>query len=68
MAMHFLNNATIVILASSPALREAFSDPEAPPPLWLVPLGAVVFTIGARMLLNHSPPDAGGPDTRTEGP
>jgi sodium transport system permease protein len=68
MAMHFLNNGTIVILASSPALREAFSDPEAPPPFWLVPLGAVVFAIGARLLLNHSPPDAGGPDPRTEGP
>jgi sodium transport system permease protein len=55
MAMHFLNNATIVILASSPALREAFSDPEAPPPLWLVPVGAAVLAAGVALLRERTP-------------
>ena len=57
--MHLLNNATIVSAASSPALRDALSDPEAPPPLWLIPLGVIAFTLGARLLLRASPPAAG---------
>jgi membrane protease YdiL (CAAX protease family) len=48
--MHFLNNASIVALTSTPAVREAFSDPEAPPPLWLVPLGAAVLAAGVAAL------------------
>jgi sodium transport system permease protein len=48
--MHFLNNASIVALTSSPALRDAFSDPEAPPPLWLVPVGAAVLAAGVASL------------------
>ena len=59
MLMHFVNNATIVILASAPSLDGAFSDPEAPPPLWLVPLGAIAVTVGARILLSYSPPEGG---------
>ena len=51
MGMHFLNNGTIVVLASTPGLRELFSDPEAPPPLWLIPLGLLAATIGARILM-----------------
>jgi len=57
--MHLLNNATIVSAASSRALRDALSDPEAPPPLWLIPLGVIAFTLGARLLLRASPPPAG---------
>ena len=48
--MHFLNNASIVALTSTPALREAFSNPEAPPPLWLVPVGAAILAAGVATL------------------
>ncbi len=48
--MHFLNNGAIVVLASTPGVREYFSDPEAPPPLWLVPVAAVLVWAGARVL------------------
>jgi sodium transport system permease protein len=54
--MHFLNNGTIVVLASTPGLRDLFSDPDAPPPLWLVPLAAVALAIGVRTLLGERPP------------
>jgi len=54
--MHLLNNGTIVILASAPVFRDLFSDPEAPPPLWLVPLGGVLFAAGGRILLRHQTP------------
>jgi sodium transport system permease protein len=50
MLMHFVNNATIVVLVSTPSLQGAFSDPEAPPPLWLVPIGVVAFSVGVRTL------------------
>jgi len=50
MLMHFLNNATIVVLTSLPAMREFLSDPEAPPPLWLVPVGALVLGLGMVLL------------------
>jgi len=66
--MHLLNNATIVSAASSRRLREALSDPEAPPPVWLIPLGVIAFTLGARLLLRASPPEARAlvPATRRE--
>ena len=65
--MHFLNNATIVVLASTPALQEMFSDPEAPPPLWLVPIAVVALAGGVKVLgslprggeLEASPTDGG---------
>lgn len=66
MLMHFLNNATIIFLASAPSLREAFLDPRAPPPLWLVPLGAILLAVGARLLLRNPPP-IGGRTNPTEG-
>jgi sodium transport system permease protein len=46
MLMHFLNNATIVLLTSLPSVREVFNDPEVPPPLWLVPAGALALALG----------------------
>lgn len=46
MLMHLLNNASIVVLTSLPAAREVFSDPEAPPPLLLVPLGVLALGLG----------------------
>jgi sodium transport system permease protein len=55
--MHFLNNATIVVLASTPSLREALSDPDMPPPLWLVPLGVIAVVVGVSILLREAPPE-----------
>jgi len=53
--MHFLNNGTIVVLASTPSLREALSDPETPPPLWLVTLGMIATAVGVRILSRQPP-------------
>jgi sodium transport system permease protein len=54
--MHFLNNGSIVVITSTPALREALADPEAPPPVWLIPLGTAVFAAGMRLLPRRSEP------------
>jgi sodium transport system permease protein len=54
-AMHFLNNGTLIVLTSAPPLREALSDPDAPPPVWLIPLGAALFAAGVRLLPRESP-------------
>jgi sodium transport system permease protein len=48
--MHLVNNASIVVLASVPSSRELLSDPEAPPPLWLVPFATIALTLGVRAL------------------
>jgi len=48
--MHLVNNASIIVLASVPSSRELLSDPEAPPPLWLVPFAAIALTLGVRAL------------------
>jgi sodium transport system permease protein len=56
--MHFLNNGTIVLLTSLPAVREVFNDPEAPPPLWLVPAGLLALGVGVRVIASAQP--AGG--------
>jgi sodium transport system permease protein len=48
--MHFVNNTSIVVLASILSSRELLSDPEAPPPLWLVPFAAVALTLGVHAL------------------
>jgi sodium transport system permease protein len=53
--MHFVNNAAVVSLTSTPVLREAFSDPEAPLPLWLVAVGAAVFAAGVALLRERAP-------------
>lgn len=58
MAMHLVNNGTIVVLVSIPALRDLFSDPNAPPPLWLLPVAALVFSSGLRILLRSPLPPA----------
>ena len=54
--MHFLNNGSIVAVTSIPALRESLSDPDAPPPLWLIPLGVVVLAAGVRLLPKENDP------------
>ncbi|MEQ8330168.1 MAG: ABC transporter permease subunit/CPBP intramembrane protease [Longimicrobiales bacterium] len=48
--MHGVNNGLIVVLASVPALRETFADPEAPPPLWLAPVAAACLFAGIRLV------------------
>jgi len=65
--MHFLNNASIVVLTSVAPLREAFSDPEAPPPIWLVPIGAAALAAGVA-LLTKPRPDASGMRASPSGP
>jgi sodium transport system permease protein len=55
--MHLVNNGTIVVLASTPSLREIFADPEAPPPLWLVPVALILFGAGVHILLGQPVPD-----------
>lgn len=66
--MHFLNNGAIVLLASTPSLREAFSDPEAPPPLWLIPIAVLVLGGGLRILLRQSPEGGREPSVTHEEP
>jgi membrane protease YdiL (CAAX protease family) len=56
--MHLVNNGTIVVLASAPALRDLFADPQAPPPLWLVPPAVVLLAAGFHILLRRPVPDA----------
>lgn len=48
--MHLLNNATIVLLASAPGSRELVTDPQAPPPAWLLAAGAGLFALGVQAL------------------
>jgi len=48
--MHLLNNGTIVLLASVPTFREMLADPNAPPPLWLLPVAALSLVAGVRVL------------------
>lgn len=57
-AMHFLNNATIVALASAPGLAGTFSDPSAPPPWTAVVAGGLAFGLGAGILLRTPPPQS----------
>lgn len=59
MAMHFVNNAAIVALASLPAIQGAFSDPHAPPPALSVMAGGITFALGLGILLRTSPPNGG---------
>lgn len=66
--MHFLNNGTIVLLASVPALREMLADPNAPPPLWLLPVAAVALVLGVRVLATLPAPETGGTLTPDEAP
>jgi len=63
--MHFLNNATIVLLASLPALGERFADPQAGPPLWMVPVAGIAFVAGLRILHDTAPPKRGDLTTST---
>lgn len=59
--MHLLNNASIVLLASAPALSGLVTDPDAPPPPWLVAAGVVSLAAGAG-LLGGAPPEGTDPE------
>jgi sodium transport system permease protein len=48
--MHFLNNGSIVVLASSPWILERFSDPSQGPPIWLLLPAAASFMVGGFLL------------------
>jgi len=62
--MHLLNNGTIVVLASIPALGDLFSDPDRPPPLWLMPLALVIFAAGVHALRLMTDPPVHGLEAR----
>jgi sodium transport system permease protein len=64
--MHLINNGTIVLLASVPTLREMFSDPKAPPPIWALPFGALSLWAGVRVLSGGQAPDAARASTESE--
>ena len=66
--MHLLNNATIVLLASVPKLREMLADPNAPPPLWLLPVAAAALFLGVRILSAMPAPDPASALTPDEEP
>jgi len=48
--MHFMNNGSIVILASAPWILERFSDPGQGPPIWLLAPAGAAFIAGAVLL------------------
>lgn len=67
-AMHLLNNATIVALASFPAFRDAFSDPRAPPPVPVIVAGGIAFAAGVGIILRTSSPAGDPADLTTTDP
>jgi sodium transport system permease protein len=50
MLMHFVNNAFVVVLASTPALRDRFADPTGQPPWLLVLVAPLLLVLGVRLL------------------
>lgn len=68
MLMHFINNGLIVVLVSVPSFQALFSDPNTPPPLWVVPVAVILFSRGVRILLRSPPPPATAPADLHEEP
>jgi sodium transport system permease protein len=66
MLMHFVNNGSIVILATSPWILERFSDPNQGPPLWLI-LPALVSLVVGGVLLESGVVVEGGEGGRETG-
>lgn len=57
--MHFINNGSVVVLASFPILTEWMGDdPEAAPPLWLLPVSLLLLWTGSRILPRRAPEPA----------
>jgi len=61
MAMHAVNNGTVVLLAAVPWLRDRMGDPSAPPPLILLPVGVVLLLVGFRLLPRNGRGEASSP-------
>jgi sodium transport system permease protein len=57
--MHFVNNALVVVLISTPALRERFADPSGQPPWILVALAPLLLWAGWRLLPRREEETAG---------
>ncbi|GMV06965.1 MAG: hypothetical protein AMXMBFR53_32400 [Gemmatimonadota bacterium] len=60
--MHFVNNGAIVVLASVPAASRVVTDPQAPPPPWLLVGAAVALGLGSGVMA-HEPPTRFSRDT-----
>jgi sodium transport system permease protein len=55
MIMHFVNNAVVIVLVSTPMLRDWFADPSGQPPWLLVVVAPVVLFLGIRLLRTVPP-------------
>jgi sodium transport system permease protein len=56
--MHFLNNGSVVLLASSPWILERLGDPDQPPPIWLMVPAFVLLVSGLWLLEKGDERDA----------
>jgi membrane protease YdiL (CAAX protease family) len=66
--MHLFNNGIIVVLASLPAWGGLVTDPDAPPPLWLMAVALSSLAAGARILTGpHVGNGRRDPSTKSEG-
>lgn len=74
MLMHLVNNAVVVLLVSTPALRERFADPTGQPPWLPVVLAPLLLYAGVRLLpkreagADAEPVDLAGPGLPAETP
>jgi len=66
--MHFLNNASIVVLASVPSLQESLPGAAAMPPIWILPVGVVLVFGGVHVLLRIPSPSYDSDQVPTEEP
>ena len=60
--MHFVNNASIVLIASIPALRDWLEGGGEAPPWVLVPPALLAVTVGVKLLSGGSDPAGGESD------
>ncbi len=56
MVMHLVNNAVVVLLISTPALRDGLADPSGQPPWLLVAFAPLVLWTGLRLLPRRPDP------------
>lgn len=50
MAMHFVNNGSIVALLAWPSVQDRVSRPSGAPEWWLMPMGIVLLAFGGKLL------------------
>jgi sodium transport system permease protein len=67
MLMHLVNNATVVVLVSFPALGTRLVDPSGQPPWLVVAFAPFVLWAGLRLLPRAGPGEAGTPGSDEEG-